>query len=184
MNHEGFGFFWNGCYWTSLALDQPSTGGRRDVYFGPVGGEPHHHSWVKWTEGKLSEIGARLKDPSLSERPPSYETTALSTETLARFRATWDPDRRCVTTEIADVFSGSAYTAAPSESARTQSKRDIHKIDVSVPPEARVIEGELAYCYVPSGSGSTQLSTEVAYLPLSSDNTLGIAMVITNRSSE
>ncbi len=183
MSSEGFGFRWEGCYWASLTLNEPSSGGRQDVYFGPVGTDPHHHSWVKWSEGQLTEIGARLKDPSLAPRPPSHQTTGFSTETLARFRAVLDPDRGCVTTEIADVFSGSAYSAAPSESARTQSKRVITMLDVSVPEAARVIEGELAYCYAPPGGTPQSLSTQVAYLPLSSDHTVGIAMHITGWSS-
>ncbi len=178
MTPPGFGFFWNDCYWASLTLEQPSTGGRYDVYFGPVGAQSHQHSWLKWTGDQLTEMGARLKDPSLAERPPSHATTGFSTQTLARFRAAWDPEQGLVRTEIADVFSGSAYTAAPSESARTQSKRDIARLDVNVPKEARVIEGELAYCYIPPGSARPQLSTELAYLPLTSDSSVGIAVLV------
>lgn len=184
MSSEGIGFRWKGYYWTSLTLDEADSGGRKDVYFGPVGTDAHHHSWLKWDEEQLSEMRARLKDPSLPDRPPSSHTTGLSTETMVRFRAVLDLDRRCVTTEIADVFSGSAYTAGPSESARTQSKRGISMIDVSVPDDARVIEGELSYCYVPYGTVPESLSTQEGFLSLSSDNTVGLAMRITSYSSK
>jgi hypothetical protein len=179
MNPGDVGFRWNGAYWAALTIDESGGLGRKDVYFGPVGADPHHHSWLKWTDGQLSEIGARLKDPLLYERPPSYQTTSMSTATLARFRACWDPERRCVTTEVADVFSGSAYTATPAESARTASKRGVPMIDVTVPPQARVLEGELAYCYTRSTGATESLSTQQGYLPVSSDNSLGIAVLIT-----
>ena len=182
MTPLGVGIRWNGCYWASLTLHPGSTG-RTDAFFGPVGPGPHHHSWLKWTDGDLTELGGRLKDAALGNRPPAHSSTALSTQTMARFRATWDPDRQCVTTEIADVFSGSAYTAAPSESSRLTSKTGIPMIDVAVPADARTIEGELAYCHVPLGVAPQSLSTQAAFLPVSSDSTIGIAMLITRWST-
>ena len=179
----GLGFSWNGVYWASLTVEQSSSAGRNDVFFGPVGADSHHHSWLKWCGDDLIELGARLKDPSLIERPPSNVTASLSTETLLRFRAVYDPTRQCVTTEIADTFSGSAVSAAPSESARTDSRRGVPMIPVAVPTETRVIEGELAYCRIPPGWFSTALSTETAYVPLSSDSSVGIALLITHRST-
>ncbi len=184
MKADGFGLRWNGCYWASVNIVEPSDTSRRDVYFGTVGADSHHHSWLKWHGDELTELGARLKAPSLQERPPSHVTTGLSTETLARFRASWDPDQHRITAEVADVFSGSAYSAAPQHSSQTDSRRGIPMVDVAVPPEARTIEGELAYCYIPRGTQPQQLSTQVAYLPLSSDSTLGIAMLITNWTTE
>ena len=179
---DSYGFEWNGLYWARLTLEQPSTS-RDDVFFGPVGSDAHDHSWLKWSGNDLTEIGARLKDRTLSPRPPAHLTTGLSTETLARFRAEYDPQNQLVRVEIADVFSGSAYTAAAAESTRTQSQSGVTMIPVDVPAETRVITGELAFCHIPSGVSRPSLSTELAYLPLRSDTTLGIAMILTGHST-
>ncbi len=170
-------------YWGSFTVERSSTGGRDDVYFGPVGSDAHHHSWLKWDGEDLQELGARIKDRSLDPRPPPQTTASLSTAPLAQFRATLDPTRQCVTTEIADVFMGSAVTAQPSESNRTQSRRDIPMVPVAVPPKTRVIEGEIASCRALDGSALTSLSTGGGFFPLSSDHSVGIAIRITSRSS-
>lgn len=183
MPKSGIGFIWNGVYWGSFTAEQPSTGGRDDVYFGPVGSGVHQHSWLKWAGKDLDELGTRMKDPSLDPRPPSNTTTSFSTAPLARFRASLDPVRQRVTTEIADLFSGSAIKARPSESNRTQSQRGIPMIPVAVPPETTFIEGEIAFCRAPEGCPLTELSTAGGFFPLSSDHSVGIAIRITRRST-
>jgi len=183
MEPPGFGFYWDGVYWASLVTTQPSTGGRLDALFGPVGGHSHHHSWLRIGQDDSVRVGARLKDESTSSRPPGTETTAFSTQTFARFKASRDQDHKRVTTEVADSLSGSAYTAAPVASTRTQSHRDPTPIQVQVPSQARAIEGELAFCYLPRPTPEAILSTGLAFLPLASDSSFGIAIRITKWST-
>jgi hypothetical protein len=156
---------------------------RDDVYFGPVGEDLHHHSWLKWTHGELVELGARLKDAAFAVRPPEAFTTGLSTGILAKFSAKYDPLGGTVTTVVADVYSGTEYLSAASVSKSTGSKRHLPQIEVDVPENTRRIEGVISYCTAFSESGLIKMSTDAGFLPISADKSVGISVQITNRST-
>ena len=183
MNEVGFTIQWKEVYWASLNIIHSTEKQRDDIYFGPVHNPAHHHSWLKWTDGQLAELGARLKDDTTCSRPPHTITTGLSTGTMARFIATYDPTSKKVTTTIVDAYSGTEYTSIPVVSTSTGSKRQLPQIQVQVPEGTQRIEGEIAYCRAFEGSDPLTLSTEVAYLPISADGSVGISVQITMRST-
>ena len=184
MSNEGFGLYWNGVYWVSLTISRSADRTRDDVYFGPVGEDSHHHSWLKWTHGELAELGASLKDAAFADRLPAAFTTGLSTETLATFSANYDPLEGTVTTVVADVYSGTEYVSAASVSKSTGSKRHLPQVEVDVPENTRRIEGEIAYCRTFGETGLTKMSTDAGFPPISADGSVGISVQITKRSTD
>ena len=183
MPRSGFGFYWNDCYWGSLVIGKPQSSGHLDAYFGTVGAPSHQHIWLKYSNDELTQLGTRMKDPHLPVRPPPHASTSYSTQTLARFRATWDPASGAVTVQIADVFSGSAYSAAAQQSTRTQGSPKLRRLDVNVPAETRVIEGQLTLCRLSPGASARWLSTDTAYVPLPGAFNLGLAVMLTRRTT-
>jgi len=139
---DGYAFRWRGKYAASLTTGGDSQTGQHDLYFNLVGRDTHEHMFVRIAPTG-AEMGTRLKDQG-QHVSPHFELGSFTTQPVIRGRATWDPRRSVVETTIADIRSGSAYTANPVATGRVQSSRQPMWVDVPVPDTARSFDFEVA----------------------------------------
>ena len=138
---RGYALFWKGKYWGSLTTGQLRPDGTHDLYLGVAGHDTHEHVWVKVTPEGLGAVGSRLKDQGKhigGGSSPSFTTQAVARVNLRADQA------GNVVTALADVFSGSAISAAPLASTRDSSKRQPVRVNLTVPEAARSVDCEFA----------------------------------------
>jgi hypothetical protein len=176
---DGYGFWWQGGYWASLTTGGRAADAWHDIIFGPVGANTHGHVWVEIPENGPQAMGSRLKDRG-DPASPGFERASFSTQPVIRGRATWDVDNGAVTTEITDILSGSAYTAAPVTSVRTQSSRDPARVDLGVPTNAKWFDFELAITSQPA----TEAHATTRILAFGGGSPLGVRLSVTSWGSE
>ena len=172
---DGYSFHWRGVYWASLTTAGRPDEARHDAYFGLVGEDTHGHPWLKIPSTGAQVTGMQLKDRG-THVGAGAQTPQRSTQVLLRGRVEWDEQNRAAITEIADVFSGSAYSAQPVISRRVQSGRDPTRVDVPVPDTARWFEFEVAW--LPSSGGAPGPTERV--LPFGGASPCGMRFSITN----
>jgi hypothetical protein len=176
---DGYGFWWRDKYWASLTTGGRAADARHDIIFGPVGANTHGHVWLKIPENGPQVMGSRLKDRG-DPVSPGFERSSLSTQPVIHGRAVWDPDAGAVITQITDVLSGSAYTATPVTSMRTQSNRNPARVDVGVPTSAKWFDFELAI----TSQATTETDAMTGVLPFGGGSPLGVRLSVTRWGSE
>ena len=175
---DGYSFHWRGVYWASLTTAGQPALGRHDAFFGLVGADTHGHPWLRLSSDGSPITGMQLKDNGV-HIGSGEELASWSTQVLLRGRAHWDETQGAVVTTIADVFSGSAYSAQPVTSRRTESSRDPSRVPVPVPATADWFEFEVAW--LPSSGGLDRASDCV--LAFGGGSPCGMRMSVTKWGS-
>ena len=176
---QGYALFWKDKYWGSLTTGELRADGTHDLYLGVAGHDTHEHVWVKVTPEGLGGVGSQLKDRG--EHIGGGSEPSFTTRTIARVNLRADRTGRVVTT-LADVFSGSAISAAPAATTRDSSKRNPTRIDLTVPPSALNVDCE--FSVVPRGFAAAANSTSgPVFLPFSDPSPLGMTLRVNKWSS-
>ena len=181
MASDGYGFRLNGVYCVTLTTSPAYVDGRQDIYFGPIGADTHEHVWVKLEPIDATAMGTRLKDGGQAASS-GHEINSLTTEVLAQIRITWDPFKCLAIIELVDIFSNNAYAAKPIPNVRTQSSRDLIGIDIPAPPEAKVIDCQLALRMCSDETDTINQSPQIAEVQFGPGSPFNVALSVTNWS--
>ena len=175
---NGYGFWLNGTYWGSMSTGPLRPDGTHDIYVGAVGADTHDHVWLRVVEDQVAAMGTQMKDQGV--HIGGGQSGIFSTQAVARVHLTWDPSQRKVTSEFADVFSTSAYSAAPVVSQRERSNRSPVRVDVPAPPEARSVDCQFAVIRSSEAGSNT---TGVVLIPFGGGSPFAVAMHVAGWST-
>jgi len=170
---DGYGFWIGERYWASLTTGPSKR--QHDVYFGPTGADSHGHTWVCMPRSGDATQGIQMKDLG-NHLLPVGQTDSFSTQAFLRGTATIHDDGR-ITTEIAALYRGSAYSAAPVTAAKTTSRREPARVSLDLPQGTKWFAFEVSM--VTQESSSHASPSPGAVVSFASGSPLGIRVSVT-----
>ena len=177
---QGYALFWKGKYWGSLTTGPLRPDGTHDLYLGVAGHNTHDHVWVKVTSEGLGGVGSQLKDRG--DHIGGGSSPSFTTQTVARVNLQAQSGGKVVTT-LADVFSGSAISAAPLATTRDSSRRQPTRVELRVPDAAVSVDCEFAVVQRGSGAAASNSTSGPVFLPFSDPSPLGMTLNVKKWSS-